>query len=201
MSQVPFEHQKQKVITFSDSLTREHHPWCTSWHTIVKTRTQDLRHWSLTLYQLEQLSYNINWKIYILYHNIHIMHIILHITIKHILHILHILRANTYTSVSQFIDIIAWFPIPGPSYLRTTTYIHHHCSLICRMMLRESLLILVAWQRVLSRLHPPGLEEGVPEWRILESHTRLVLAHGARRSLQIDTVQPTLWFTNNSEYA
>ena len=117
------------------------------------------------------------------------------------MHILHIQRENTCTSISQFIDTIAWFPIPGPSYLRTTTYIHHHCSLICRMMLRESLLILVAWQRVLSRLHPPGLEEGVPEWRILESHTRLVLAHGARRSLQIDTVQPTLWFTNNSEYA
>ena len=128
------------------------------------------------------------------------MHIILHI-IKHILHILHIQRENTCTSISQFIDTIAWFPIPGPSYLRTTTYIHHHCSLICRMMLRESLLILVAWQRVLSQFHPPGLEEGVPEWRILESHTRLVLAHGARRSLQIDTVQPTLWFTHNSEYA
>ena len=104
-------------------------------------------------------------------------------------------------SVSQFIDIIAWFPIPGPSYLRTTTYIHHHCLLICRKMLRESLLILVAWQRVLSQLHPPGLEEGVPKWRILESHTRLVLAHCACRSLQIDTVQPTLWVTHNSEYA
>jgi len=62
------------------------------------------------------------------------------------------------------------------------------------MMLQESLLILVAWQRVLSQLHPPGLEEGVPKWRILESHTRLVLAHGARRSLQIDTVQPMLWY-------
>jgi hypothetical protein len=112
------------------------------------------------------------------------------------LHILHIQRENTCTSVSQFIDTIAWFPIPGPSYLRTTTYIHHHCSLICSMMLQESLLILVAWQRVLSRLHPQGPEEGVSEWRILESHTRLVLAHGARRSLQIDTVQPTLWYTH-----
>ena len=102
---------------------------------------------------------------------------ILFIIIKHILHILHIQCENTCTRLSQFIDTIAWLPVPGPSYLRTTTYNHHHCSLICRRMLRESLLILVAWQRVLSRLHPPGLEEGVPEWRILEPHTRLVLAH------------------------
>ena len=141
-------------------------------------------------------------------HIVHIVHInnifcILQSSIFCIFYIfcVQILTPVFHTANSQFIDIIAWFPIPGPSYLRTTTYIHHHCLLICRMMLRKSLLILVARQRVLSQLHPPGLEEGVPEWRILESHTRLVLAHGARRSLQIDTVQPTLWFTHNSEYA
>jgi len=75
-SQVPSEHQKQKNLTFCDSMTRIHEPWCTSWHTIVKTRTQDLILRSLTLYQLEQLSYDKWWKIYFLYHNIHIMHIV-----------------------------------------------------------------------------------------------------------------------------
>ena len=137
----------------------------------------------------------------------------------HIVHIVHIVQCilcilcifwmkKSFTGFSLFIATTAWSPIPGPSYLRTTTYIHHHCSLICSMMLQESLLILDAWQRVLSRLHPQGPEEGVSEWRILESHTRLVLAHGARRSLQIDTVQPTLWYTHKcclsndkSEYA
>ena len=74
-SQVPFEHQKQKDLSYSDSMTRIHQPWCTSWHAIVKTRTQDLRLQSLPLHQLGQLPYYNIWKNYILYHNIHIMHI------------------------------------------------------------------------------------------------------------------------------
>ena len=74
-SQDPFEHEKQKDLSYSDSMTRIHQPGCTSENTIVKTRTQDLRHQSLTLYQLEQLSYDNNWKVYTLYHDIHIMHI------------------------------------------------------------------------------------------------------------------------------
>ena len=71
----PFEHQKQKDLSYSDSIARIHKPGCTSEHTIVKTQTQDLLLQSLTLYRLGQLSYDNNWKIYILYHNIHIMHI------------------------------------------------------------------------------------------------------------------------------
>ena len=49
---------------------------------------------------------------------------------------------------------------------------------------QESQPILVAWRRVLSRSRPLEPEEGVPVWRTLESHTRLVLVHGARRRLR-----------------
>jgi hypothetical protein len=44
-------------------------------------------------------------------------------------------------------------------------------------------------------------EEAVPVWRTLESHTRLVLVHGARRPLQIDTDPPRLRSMNISENA
>ena len=102
---------------------------------------------------------------------------------------------------SLFIATIAWSPIPGPSCLQTTTYIHHHCSLICRRKLLESRLIPDAWQTVLFQSLQLEQEEGVPVWRTLESHTRLVLSHGARRLLQIDTDPARLRSTyNKSEY-
>jgi hypothetical protein len=78
-------------------------------------------------------------------------------------------------------------PIPGPSCLRTTTYNHHHCSLICCSKLWESQPIPYAWQKVLFPSLQLEQEEGVPVWRTLESHTRLVLFHGVCRLLQIDT--------------
>ena len=102
---------------------------------------------------------------------------------------------------SLFIATIALSPIPGPSCLQTTTYNHHHCSLICRRKLLESQLIPDAWQTVLFLSLQLEKEEGVPVWRTLESHTRLVLSHGARRLLQIDTDPARLRSTNNSEYA
>ena len=104
--------------------------------------------------------------------------------------------------LSMFIATIAWSPIPGPSCLRTTTYNHHHCSLICRRKLQESRLIPDAWQKVLFQSLQLEQEEGVPVWRTLESYTRLGLSHGARRLLQIDTDPARLRSSNNkSEYA
>ncbi len=57
--------------------------------------------------------------------------------------------------------------------------------------------------RLSRRLEP---EEGDPIWRTAESHTstRLVLVHGARRRLQIDTDPPSLRLMTvdlQSEYA
>ncbi len=82
--------------------------------------------------------------------------------------------------------------IPEPSCLHTTTYSHPHCLLICHRLLLESQLILCAWQRVLSLLHPRGQEEGVPVWRRLVSHTRLVTVLSARKWSWTDTGQPRL---------
>ena len=62
--------------------------------------------------------------------------------------------------LSMFLATIAWSPIPGPSCLRTTTYNHHHCSLICRRKLRESQLIPDAWQKVLFQSLQLEQEEG-----------------------------------------
>ena len=100
-----------------------------------------------------------------------------------------------------FIATIAWSPIPGPSCLRTTTYNHHHCSLICHRKLQESRLIPDACQTVLIQSLQLEQEEGVPVWRTLESHTRLVLSHSTHRLLQIDTDPARLRSTyNKSEY-
>ena len=97
-----------------------------------------------------------------------------------------------------FIATIAWSPIPGPSCLRTTTYNHHHHSLFCSRKLQESRPIPDAWQKVLFLSLQLEQEEGVPVWRTLDSHTRLVLFHGARRLLQIDTDPARLGSTNNN---
>ena len=59
MSHVPLEHQKQKDLSFSDSMTKILHPLWTSDDTSVETQTHDLTLLILTLYQLEQLSYEI----------------------------------------------------------------------------------------------------------------------------------------------
>jgi hypothetical protein len=98
----------------------------------------------------------------------------------------------SFTRPALFVAAIALSPIPGPSCSRTTIYNHHHCFPICHRKHHQSQPILVAWRRVLSRSRPLEPEEGVPVWRILESHTRLVLVHGARRRLQIDTDPPRL---------
>ncbi len=120
----------------------------------------------------------------------------------HIVHIVHILdKQKSLSGFLSFIATTAWSPIPGPSCSRTTTYNHHHCSLIYRRKLRESQPILVAWQRLLSLLHPQEQKEGVPLLRILESHTRLVLVHGVRWRLQIRTDPARLRSINKSKYA
>ena len=90
----------------------------------------------------------------------------------------------SFSRSALFIAAIAWSPIPGPSCSRTTIYNHHHRSPIYHRKHQESQPILIAWRRVLSRSRPLEPEEGVPVWRTLESHTRLVLVHGARRRLR-----------------
>ncbi len=87
---------------------------------------------------------------------------------------------------------IDWSPTPELSCLHTTLYSHPHSLLICHRLLLESQLILWAWQRVFSLLHPRGQEEGVPVWRRLVSHTRLVIVLGARKWPWNDTGQPRL---------
>ena len=106
-----------------------------------------------------------------------------------------------FSGFSLFIATTAWSPIPGPSCSRTTTYNHHRRLLIYRRKLRESLLHLDAWQRVLSLQHPLEQEEGVPVWRTLESHTKLVLVHGIRRLFWIGTELARLKWKNKLEYA
>ncbi len=79
--------------------------------------------------------------------------------------------------------------------------VHYHCLLIYRRKLRESQPLLDAWRRVLSLSQPPEQEECVPVWRTLESRTNLVLFHGVRRRLQIDTDQGRMRSRNKSKYA
>ncbi len=71
--------------------------------------------------------------------------------------------------------------------------VHHHRLLIYSMKLWKSQPILIAWQRVLSRLRRLEQEEGFPVRRTLESHTTIVLFHSACRRLQIDTAPPRQW--------
>ena len=181
------------------SFTMELHSTLTGEDTLVGVRTRDLWLVILTLYKLEQQFY-----------------VILPIFVYKYLCMLAYTAYSVYSAYNQwilylfvmekarpslFIATIAWSPIPGPSCLRTTTYNHHHCSLICSRKLWESRLIPDAWQTVLFQSLQLEQEEGVPVWRTLESHTRLVLSHGARRLLQIDTDPARLRSTNNeSEY-
>ncbi len=152
---------------------------------------------------------HIEWHAYSAYfacHFAYLMHIILHI-ILHILHIIidaysaycaycayrtlhnvhnvHILDEKVIlrdrVRVFIFYATISWSPNSGPSCSRTTNYNYHHCLLIYCRKLRESQPLLDAWRRVLSLSHPPKQEEGVPVWRTLESHTKLVLVHGVHR--------------------
>jgi hypothetical protein len=75
---------------------------------------------------------------------LHVLHIILHI----FLHILHIVKQFTIVPFgrSLFVAIIIWFPIPGPSCWRTTTYNNHWCPLFydCDRQPRENQLTLFA---------------------------------------------------------
>jgi hypothetical protein len=121
-------------------------------------------------------------------HIVHIRHIYQHTIcilfcvwlpdFVHILHILHIQNEKSLFLVSFVIYFftIAWSPIQGPSSSHPPPTSIITVLFYCRRRW-ESLLILKGscpCQRVLSRSHSLEQEEGIPVWRRLEWHTRLV---------------------------
>ncbi len=89
--------------------------------------------------------------------------------------------ANSATDpLSNLLSIIALFPSWGPSCSHTTTCYCFCCPLFYHKKRLESRLILFASSTVLSLHYQLEQEAAPPVWRTLESHTRLVLIHGAR---------------------
>ncbi len=144
-------------------------------------------------------------------HNIlHIILHILHIIIDaycaycayctmHIVYIVHILDENVIRR--GFIVYCHYCLVPHP---RAQLFTYHHLQpspLFADLSQKAAGKSADAWRRVLSLSHPPEQEEGVPVWRTLESRTKLVLVHGVRRRLQIDTDPARLRLINKLEYA
>ncbi len=120
----------------------------------------------------------------------------------HIAHIVHILDEKVIHRI--FIVNCPYCLVPHP---RAQLFTYHHLQpsplfADLSQKLRERQPLLNAWRRVLSLSHPPEQEDGVPVWRTLESHTKLVLVHGVTVNgrLQIDTDPARLRSINILEY-
>ncbi len=87
---------------------------------------------------------------------------------------------------------IVWFPIPGPSCWRTTTYNHHCCSLFYHRQPRENPLTLFACWTVLSLSCPLEPEGVVPVCWILGWRITLVQFLCAHTQWWTDIYPPML---------
>ncbi len=89
----------------------------------------------------------------------------------------------SFSRPALFIAAISWSPIPGPSCSRTTTVLPPTTITTVRYLWQKAPEKSADSRRMANlqrsrRLEP---EEGDPIWRTAESHTRLVLVHGAGR--------------------